>query len=395
VIDFDEAVRLTLACALPLGAETVRIEDAHDRVLAQPVIAGVDAPPADVSAMDGWAVREADFATVPTALKIIGESFPGAPFTGRIEAGQCVRLFTGSAIPDGADRVVIQEVVERDGDVARFARAPDGPRHIRKRGGDFQSGETLLPAGRRLDPRALVAAAGADLAGVSVVRRPGVIVLGTGDELAEPGQAHSIPGAIPESVSFGVAALARQYGATVLARWRLQDDLAVLERAAGGALDQADVVIVTGGASVGEKDFARVMFAPHGLELVFAKVAIKPGKPVWLGRAKGKLVIGLPGNPTSALVTARLFLAPLLAGLSGGDASGTAQWRDLPLANPLGATGDRETFHRAALTEGAARILNDQDSGAQRALAAADLLVRRRAGAGALDAGEVVETLAF
>ncbi|MGZ8370928.1 MAG: molybdopterin-binding protein, partial [Caulobacteraceae bacterium] len=241
----------------------------------------------------------------------------------------------------------------------------------------------------------MLAAACADEANIEVFRRPRVALIATGDELAPPGQARSTPNTIPESVSFGVAAMAEVWGGEIVHRASAIDDPLLLKAAARAALDAADLVVVTGGASVGERDFAKAMFEGEGLELVFSKAAIKPGKPVWLGRARGKLVLGLPGNPTSALVTARLFLAPLLAGLSGRDPQEALVWTTLPLASALPPTGDRETFVRAALRHGQALPLTDQDSGAQRALAQATLLIRRSAGTLDAGAGEPVEILNF
>ena len=386
MISFDEAVRRVAAAARPIGRESVPIAEAAGRVLAAPVAAMIDAPPADCSAMDGYAVRDSD---LPGPLRLVGESFAGDGFGGALEPGTCVRIFTGAPVPAGADRVVMQEVAARDGDAVTFAGLPGPARHIRRRGSDFRAGEILLEAGRRLDPKALVAAAGADLAEVEAWRRPAVRVLATGDELAAPGEARGRAGAIPESLSCGVIALAEQWGAHSLGSRRLADDLPAMEQAAGEALEQADLVVVTGGASVGEKDYARTMFEPHGLELIFSKVAIKPGKPVWLGRAGARLVLGLPGNPTSALVTARLLLAPLVAGLAGR--VGALEWRSLPLAAPLPACGDRETFHRARLVGGGAAPLASQDSGAQKALAEADLLVRSRPHDPPRPAGEEIE----
>lgn len=395
MIGFDEALARIEAAATPLDRETVALADAAGRVLAAPVVAGLDSPASDTSAMDGYAVREAEVADLPARLRVVGESFAGRGFDGRMAAGECVRIFTGAPLPEEADRVIIQEIVRRDGDMALFGHALGGGRHVRAMGSDFRKGDVLLAPGRRLDPRAMVAAAAADRATVEVWRRPRVIVLGTGDELAEPGMAAGTPGAIPESVSFGVAALTAQYGGEVIARRRLPDDPQALEAAAGAALDEADLVVVTGGASVGEKDYARAMFGPAGLELIIDKVAIKPGKPVWLGRARDKLVLGLPGNPTSAMVTGRLFLAPLVAGLSGETAGAARDWRPARLGAALGACGDRETFHRAAWREGRVHPLTDQDSSAQKALAAADLLIRRRPGEPEAAAGDEVETLAF
>lgn len=395
MIGFDEAVEKVRSVANPLGTETVPVVEAAGRVLALSVVAQIDSPRCDVSAMDGYAVRDADLAAVPASLTIAGESFAGAGWSEAIAPGTCVRIFTGAPVPPGGDRVVIQENVRREDDLAIFAERPGPARHIRHSGSDFKSGDELLPAGRLLDPRAIVAAAGADVAELEVYRRPRLTILSTGDELAEPGVARDHRDAIPESVSFGVAALAEQWGAECIGRRRLRDELQQMLADADSALEQADVVVVTGGASVGEKDFAKPMFEPAGLDLVFSKVAIKPGKPVWLGRARDRLVMGLPGNPTSAMVTARLLLAPLLAGLSGRPIESALRWRSAPLASALKECGARETFHRARALDAGAEILSFQDSSAQKALADADLLVRQRANAAALSTGDLVDVLDF
>jgi molybdopterin molybdotransferase len=395
VISFDEAVEIVRSITSPLGTETVPIAGAAGRVLARPVIAEVDSPRSDVSAMDGYAVREEDLDQFPALLQLVGGSYAGSGWDGSVGPGTCVRIFTGAPVPNGADRVVMQENVRSSGNAAIIDERPGAARHIRKRGSDFTQGEELLPAGRSLDPRALVAAAGADVAELQVYRRPRVHIVSTGDELAEPGTARERGDAIPESVSFGVAALAEQWGGQCMGRTRVSDDLPRMQDLARAAVDDADLVVVTGGASVGEKDFAKTMFEPLGLELVFSKVSIKPGKPVWLGRVGEKLVMGLPGNPTSSLVTARLFLAPLLAGLTGGPADQALSWRTLPLASSLGACGARETFHRARSRKVAAEILAFQDSSAQKALANADLLVRQRAESPALEPGAEVQALDF
>lgn len=390
MISFDEAVERLTEVARPLGRESVPLGDAAGRVLAAPVVAMVDSPPADSSSMDGYAVREAD---LPGPLRLVGESFAGGNFEGALEPGTCVRIFTGAPVPAGTDRIVIQEIAVRGGDVVTVDQEPGLSHYIRPRGSDFRTGDVLLEPGRRLDPRALVTAAAADVARVDTWRVPAVLTLATGDELVAPGEARRRPGTIPESVSLGIMALAEAWGGGVLGSRRLTDDLSALVRAAGEALEQADLVVVTGGASVGEKDHAQAMFAPHGLEPIFSKVAMKPGKPVWLGRARGKLVLGLPGNPTSAMVTARLLLAPLLAGLAGR--AGALEWHSLPLAGPLSACGDRETFHRARRTEAGVVPLANQDSGAQKALADADLLLRSRPNEPPRQAGEEIEALDF
>jgi len=395
MIAFDEAIGLIRSVATPLETEVVALAEAAGRVLALPVTAEIDSPRSDVSAMDGYAVREQDLNHFPVSLQLVGGSYAGSGWSGSVEAGSCVRIFTGAPVPDSADRVVIQEYVRSVDNVAVIDERPESARHIRARGSDFFQGEELLSAGRLLDPRALVTAAGADVAEVEVYRRPRVHILSTGDELAEPGTARERADAIPESVSFGVAALAAQWGAECIGRTRVRDELAAMQALACAAIDDADLVVVTGGASVGEKDFAKAMFEPLGLQLVFSKVSIKPGKPVWLGRAGEKLVIGLPGNPTSALVTARLFLAPLLAALTGRPADEALRWRTVPLGSPLGPCGSRETFHRARWVGDRAEILAFQDSSSQKALAEAELLVRQYADSRALEPGSQVEGLDF
>lgn len=395
MIDFDTALALVLNEARPLPCETVALGDAGERVLAADLKARGDAPRTAVSAMDGYAVRDSDLATLPARLPVATVAFAGRADVPVLASGTCARVFTGGPTPQGADRVVVQEIVGRDGDDALFEVPPGPGTHIRAAGSDFRAGDVLLREGTVLGFRAMVAAAAADVAALSVVRKPRVIILGTGDELAEPGQALETPGGIPESVSFGVAALAGRCGGEVLTRRRLTDTPELLEAAARRALEDADLVVVTGGASVGEKDYARAMFAPFGLELIFSKVAIKPGKPVWFGRAGGKLVLGLPGNPTSAMVIARLFLAPLVAGLAGRDPSRLLNWRDMTLTAPLTPCGERETFERGRLVDGGVAGLEVQDSATQKALARADVLIRRRPGAPGLGPGDAAAVLDF
>lgn len=394
MIDFDAAQALLAAAVTPLGSETLAIDQAAGRVLAAPVIAALDSPRRDASAMDGYALRRSD-AVLGASLAIVGESCAGGALPMPVAPGQAVRIFTGAALPEGADTVVMQESCDADGGTVTLAR-PFGPAtHVRRKGDDFAAGTTLLPAGRRLDPLAMVTLAASDSAEVTVRRRPRVALLATGDELAPPGTARDQPLTIPESVSFGVAAMIAEHGGDLIMRHSGGDNLAALTALAGAALAAADLVVVTGGASVGNKDFAKAMFAAHGLQLVFAKVAIKPGKPVWLGRAGGAWVLGLPGNPTSAMVTARLFLTALLAALQGRDPAALLDWTPLPLARPLPEAGGRETFVRMVGTPGGLVPLGNQDSGVQGALAEAQWLVRQKAGSGAVVEGALVQALRF
>ena len=241
-------------------------------------------------------------------------------------------------------------------------------RHIRPAGQDFEEGAELLAAGSRLTARALVAAAGADMAVVSAVRRPRVAILGTGDELVHPGEARQRPGTIPESISPAVAAMIVEAGGEVVQRVHLPDEVAVLTDWAREALVEADLVVVTGGASVGERDYAKDMFGGK-LDLLFSKVAIKPGKPVWLGRHGSSLVLGLPGNPTSALVTARLFMVPLVSGMTGRSPSSVLNWQEGVAGAPFPANGNRETLERAQWVDDRLVRLKSQDSSSQTMLA--------------------------
>ena len=394
VITFDEALALLESVVRTLGAEAVPLAGAAGRVLAARITARSDSPRVPVAAMDGYAVLDAS--TRPgESLRVIGEARAGAAFSGLVGAGEAVRIFTGAALPIGADRCIMQEYAQREGDVVRFAEGYGPGWHVRTAASDFAAGDVLLESGARLGARAMVAAAAADLAQVTVIRRPQVAIIATGDELAAPGAAYLHSGRVPESVSFGVVAMAEQAGARIVRQAIGGDCLPDLEKLAGAALAEADLVIVTGGASVGEHDLAKPMFECHGLNLVFSKVAIKPGKPVWLGMAGDKWVLGLPGNPTSAVVTARLFLTPLLGALQGQSIRDVLRWRRLPLAAPLPANGGRESFVRAAWENEGLVPLTNQDSGAQGPLARADWLIRRAPDAPALAAGAPVSALAF
>jgi len=393
-IGFDEAVaRLPGAEAL-LGTETLALDGAAGRVLAKPLYARQDSPHWPTAAMDGYAVRDAT--TTPfQLLRVIGESRAGLGYPGTVGTGEAVRIFTGAPMPAGTDRCIVQEHAIRDGGTVRFTVGYGPGWHVRAIASDFAAGALLLDRGTRLSPQAMVAAAAADVASVTVAVPPRVAIVGTGDELAPPGTAADRPGAIPESVSFGVAAMVAEAGGLVVRRVTGRDDLPALQDLAASLLEAADLVIVTGGASVGDHDLARPMFAPQRLELLVDKVAIKPGKPVWLGRAGGRWVLGLPGNPTSALVTAVLFLRPLLAALQGQDPHQRLHWQRLPLAASLPAVGGRETFVRAQWDGDGLGPLGNQQSGAQAALAAVEWLIRRPVGSAAAAAGETVSALAF
>ncbi len=392
---FDEAVAALCAVAQPIGAETVPFAEAAGRRLAEALSARTDSPSRDLSSMDGYAVRESDLVVLPASLPVAGEFFAGhAGGLAPLEPGTCVRIFTGAPLPHGADRVVVQENVRRDGAFAHFERPHGEARFIRKAGSDFRAGDMLLEAGTRLHWRALTTAAAADRAELRVFRQPRVALIATGDELAAPGTAFKRNGAIPDSVSLGIAAFVQGQGGVVVRTAHLGDDPDLLAAEARQALGAADLVVMLGGASVGDRDHARSAFG-HAPDYMFAKVAIKPGKPAWLARAGDRLVLGLPGNPTSALVTARLFLGPLLVGLGGGDPAGLLRFAPAACEDAVPPAGDRETFLRGRRTTGGVSILPGEDSGNQRLLARADCLIRLRPNAAGQPPGSPVQVLPF
>ncbi|MBB3912078.1 molybdopterin molybdotransferase MoeA [Sphingomonas desiccabilis] len=391
---FDAAQALLAAAAVPLGTERVALRKAGRRVLAEPVLAAFDSPRRDTAAMDGVAVRERDVADGTRRLAVAGAAYPGSPFAGAAPAA-AVRVTTGAALPAGTDRVVpVELLTETDAGVLLPARLPD-KRHVRPRASDFAAGAQVLAAGRILDARALVVAAAADAAEVVVWRRPRVHVIASGDELVPPGHAAAGDALLPDSLSEAVQLLVRQWGGQPGGATRVPDDAGAITTAAQAALADCDILVMAGGASRGERDFARAGLKPLGLETDFAGVAMKPGKPVWHGRVGAAHVLGLPGNPTAAMTVARLFLVPLLTALEGRGFAAGLDWQPLPLAAPAEAAGPREAFLCAARTPGGVAVLDRQSAASQAMLALADLLVRRPAGAPALAAGERVEALRF
>lgn len=394
MIAFDEAIALIDRNVAALGEENVPLGEAAGRVLAKSLVALRDAPLHPVATMDGYAVLDAT--TAPgQSMRVVGQSAAGAGFAGSLGPGEVVRIFTGAPMPHECDRCIAQEHAERDGQLVTFTKGYGPGHNVRATGSDFRAGDLLVQCGTRLGPRAMVAAAAADVDSVLVFARPRVVIVGTGDELAAPGTAFGRTYAIPDSVTFGVAAMAAQAGAIVAERLTAPDHPGILSELADDLIDHADLIVVTGGASVGERDVARSMFSSRELEFLFERVAMKPGKPVWLGRAGSKWVLGLPGNPTSAMTTARLLMLPLLARLQGRTSAEVNRWREMTLAGELPATGGRETFSRAKLGPVGLVPLSSQDSGAQRLLVQADWLIRRPAHAAPCNAGDRVTAITF
>lgn len=383
----EDAQARMLARAFLLPSGTVPLAEADGRVLGETITALRDQPPFDASAMDGWAVRRADVGEA-TALRIVGESAAGRGYEATLGAGEAVRIFTGAPLPCGADLVVIQEKAAREGDLVRLGPA-GAESHIRPRGGDFHTGDTLLAAGVRLDPWRLSLAASAGRAELAVARRPRIAILATGEELAAPGGPAG-PFQIYESGSIGLQAMVERWGG---AATRLAPAGDTLEAVVEAVRDVAAEVIVTvGGASVGDYDLVKPALAQLGLALEVESVNVRPGKPTWFGvLADGRLVLGLPGNPASAFVCAELFLRPLVLALQGA----TAPWRltTARLAEPLPANGPREHWMRARLTPDGVVPFADQDSSLVTVFAAADVLLRRLPAAEAAAIGEAVDVL--
>jgi molybdopterin molybdotransferase len=312
-----EALRQVLEHARPLATETVPLADAYGRVLASDLSAMRTQPPVDVSAMDGYAVRAADVKSAPARLTLTGEVAAGHPFEGTVGAGEAARIFTGGVVPPGADTIVIQENTTRDGDGVVVNQASGPGRHIRRAGLDFAAGAVLLSKGRRLNDRDLALAAAMNHATLPVYRKPKLAVLATGDELVMPGASPGV-GEIVYSNGYATMALARREGCEAIdlgiAPDRLPETIAAVRRARDAS---ADILVTSGGASVGDYDLVQKALAAEGLALSFWKVALRPGRPMMHGRLGPMHVLGLPGNPVSAYVCGVLFLVPLIRCLTG------------------------------------------------------------------------------
>jgi molybdopterin molybdotransferase len=312
-----EALARVLADADPLPAESAPLLEAHGCVLAADLKALRTQPPANVSAMDGYAARAADVTNAPARLKLVGEVAAGHPFDGKIGAGEAARIFTGGVVPPGADTIVIQENTTREGDTVVVTASASKGRHIRAAGLDFESGKVLLAKGRRLSDRDLALAAAMNHPTVPVHRRPKVAVLATGDELVMPGSDPGF-GEIVYSNGYATMALARREGCEVVDLGIVPDRLDETAAAVRRARDSgADILVTSGGASVGDYDLVQKALAAEGLALSFWKVALRPGRPMMHGRLAGMHVLGLPGNPVSSYVCAVLFLIPLIRRLCG------------------------------------------------------------------------------
>jgi molybdopterin molybdotransferase len=394
----SEALQRVLAGAAPLPSESVPLGDALGRVLATDLAAQRTQPPADVSAMDGYAVRADDVATAPVALDVIGEVAAGHPFEGSVGPGQAARIFTGGIVPDGADCIVIQEVTKRDGNRVTIERSGIRGKNIRRKGIDFNAAQVLLTRGTRLNDRDLMLAASMNYAQVEVHRRPKVAVIGTGDELVPPGSELK-DGEIVYSNGFAITALARTEGAEArdlgVARDSLEDIAAHIRKARDWG---ADVLVTSGGASVGEHDLVQRALKAEGLDLSFWRIALRPGKPMMHGRLGPLQVLGMPGNPVSSYVCSFLFLVPLIRKLSGR-AEIEHRIERATLGRDLPENDERQDYLRAVLTHGPdgdiATPVNVQDSSLMAPLSRSGCLVIRKPHAPAASAGSACDILKF
>ncbi|MEZ4390678.1 MAG: molybdopterin molybdotransferase MoeA [Polyangiales bacterium] len=397
MLTFEQARELLLRDVRVVGEERVPFADAVGRVLAEDVTARRPMPPFDHSAMDGYALRAGSLVGEgPFRLRVAGESRTGAPCPGALRDGEACRIFTGARLPDGADAVVMQEEVAREGDLAVFGAAPRVGAHVRRAGEDVPAGQAVLSAGQRITPYALMLLASVERARVLVGARPRVAIVATGDELRDLGD-DDPGGTVIDSNGPTLAALVRMVGGVAAVTRHVPDDLHGTREVLRNALSRSDLVLTVGGVSVGDHDVVRAALAAEGVALDFWKVAIKPGKPLAAGLAqlggRAVRVLGLPGNPSSAALTFTLFAAPLVRAMQG-DARPYPDEVDAALSCDVKRTPGRTEFLRVRLSRGPrgllAEPLKNQSSGAVTSFAWADAVARVPAEVEALRAGAVL-----
>lgn len=396
MISVEDATQRIERAFAPLGSELVSLDQALGRVLAEPLEARLAQPPADVSAMDGYAVRAADVERLPARLKIVQRIAAGKPPSGPIDAGEAARIFTGAQMPPGADTVVIQENCDQADDhvTVREGSRPLG-QHIRRAGLDFAAGDIALHSGRRLTARDIGLAAAMNRPWLKVTRQPRIALLSTGDELVNPGDPVG-PAQIIGCNGIGLAAMVRAFGGEPVNLGIARDTLDDLDRAIEAALG-FDALVTSGGASVGEHDLVQTALAKRGMELDFWKIAMRPGKPLMFGALGALKVLGLPGNPVSTIVTALLFLRPAIDRMLG--INGVEQPRDVALlGRDMPANDTRQDYVRARLVTNAdgrkvATAFSPQDSSMLSLIARADCLIVRKPHAAAAKAGDPIDVI--
>ena len=386
MLTFDEAQQRVLALAEVLPETRVPLAASLGRVLAADVRAPGDWPAFDASTMDGYAVRAADVGNEPMA--VVGESRAGAEAPNLAPKSAC-RIFTGAPMPRGADAVIMQEDAKRDGDRVSFATKPAAGAFVRKRGDDLRAGEVALARGTRVSAPAVAMLASLDQADASVARAPRVAIVPTGDELRAPG-APGGPASIAESNSPALAAMAERAGASVTTSVPVPDELDRVKRAFDEALQSCDVLVTIGGVSVGERDVVKEALEACGVALDFWRVAIKPGKPLAVGKRGKAIVLGLPGNPVSAMVTFALFGVPLLRAMQG-DRAALPRPSRMKLAAAFAHKTGRLELARARVSREGVTVLPNQASGAIVGLCRADVLASIPADVERLDAGAEID----
>ena len=395
MISVEEALSRVTAGLTVMPAESVAVSDAAGRVLAEPVIARRSQPPFAVSAMDGWAVRAADVAKVPAFLTAVGTAPAGGAYAGTVGPGQAVRIFTGAPVPAGADAIVLQEDASAEGGKVTVREGAPAGRYVRPLGLDFREGEVGLAVGRRLTAADIGLAAAMNVPWLQVRRRPRVALLATGDELVRPGEPIG-PNQIVSSNSLAIAAMLRACGAEAIDLGIARDERDSLLAQAAGA-QGADMLVTIGGASVGDHDLVQKVLAEQGLKLYFWQIAMRPGKPLMFGQIRGIPLLGLPGNPVSALVCSLLFLKPAIGRMLGLDAKARPP-ATARLGTALAANDRRQDYLRATLRRerdgnAVATPFEKQDSSMLSRLSAADCLVIRPPLAPPAKAGDLVEII--
>lgn len=393
MITVDEAHAAITGSLAPLPHETVPITEGAGRILAEPVVAQLTQPPFNASAMDGYAVRLRDVVRERANLRVCGVSSAGERYHQALPDECAVRIFTGAPVPKGADHVIIQEHVEADGDTITVRRPAERHGNIRRAGIDFNQGDTLLEAGRRLGGRDIGLAAAANNTSFTVRRQPRVALVANGDELVLPGE-NLGPDQIVCSIPYALEPMIKAWGGVPAFLGIARDDLQDLRRFVDEAREY-DLIVPIGGASVGDRDFMRTAFHEAGFQSIFQKVAVKPGKPTWFGKLGDHAVLGLPGNPASALVMAILFMKPALAVLSGAMAQ-VNPFHQGTTSTAITKNGSRETYLRARIvssseTNACLEALQNQDSALLSVMSAANALIRRPANAPALAPGDTVD----
>ena len=386
--------RVLASVAAPTEREAVALAEAYGRTLASDVVSRRIQPPFANSAMDGYALRAADAARTPARLTVVGESAAGRPFGRRLGPGEAARIFTGAPLPEGADAVAMQETTRREGATVILEAPVALGDHVRAPGGDFDAGEIVLRAGRRLSARDVALAAAADHPTLVVHRCPRVAILASGDELVAPGAALG-PAQIVSSNTFAVAGIVVAAGGAPIDLGIAADDSKALVESLSQAIAQrADVLVTLGGASVGDRDLTQQALVDAGMELGFWRVGMRPGKPLIHGRLGATIVLGLPGNPTSSTLCAVLFLQPLIRALLGDPDAGADPSEPARLALALPANGPRRDYMRATLARDASGLdlatpIANQDASLVQAFARADALLVREPNALGAAAGEM------